>query len=59
MALDDSLMDIRLIDRFRRSGTLTEEQVSAFRKKLPDVKDQSEPVRLGPDEAPKAESGKE
>ncbi|MDI7268026.1 MAG: hypothetical protein QME96_08530 [Myxococcota bacterium] len=47
MALDERLMDKRLVGRNRNMGLVTDEEIAAYKKKLPDGSDLAEWLPVG------------
>ena len=50
MSNDDKLYDVRVVNRYIKEGMITQKNYESFMKKLPDVEDKSEILKIEEDE---------
>ena len=50
MSNDDKLYDVRVVNRYIKEGMITQKNYESFMKKLPDVEEKSEILKIEEDE---------
>ena len=50
MSKDDKLYDVRVADRYIKEGLLTQKNYESYIKKLPDVEEKSQVLKIDDDE---------
>ena len=59
MSKDDKLYDVRVVNRYIKEGMITQKNYESFMKKLPDVEEKSEILKIEEEEVVDTENSSE